>query len=116
MPKSPRIESALFGTFIIDGNKYEGDIVVSWNGEVRDRQKTHDFTGSEMNGILMSQPDVVVVGTGYSNMLKVAHDAEVAARLEGVDVVVKKTTDAVQEYNKLARLGKKVVAVLHSTC
>jgi hypothetical protein len=116
MPKAPRIESALFGSFIIDGRKYESDVVVSWNGEVKDRPKSHEFTNAELNSILMSDPEVVVVGTGHSGVLKVAHDAEVTARLGGVEMVVKSTPQAVQEYHKFARLGKRVVAVLHSTC
>jgi hypothetical protein len=116
MPKAPRIESALFGSFIIDGRKYENDVVVSWNGEVKDRPKSHEFTNAELNSILMSDPEVVVVGTGHSGVLKVAHDVDVSARLKGVELVVKPTVQAMQEYNKFARLGKRVVAVLHATC
>lgn len=116
MPKAPRIDSAFFGSLLIDGRKYNNDVIVFWNGDVRDRPSSHEFTGAELKGILMSEPEVVVIGTGHSGMLKVAHDAEVTARLEGVNFIVKKTTDAIQEYNKFARLGKHVVAVLHSTC
>lgn len=116
MPKAPRIDNAFFGTFIIDGVKHDGDVTVFWNGEIRTRQKTHDFTGDELSGLLMSDPEVVVVGTGHSNMLKVARDVEVSTRLKGIEMVVRPTLQAIQEYNKFARLGKRVVAVLHSTC
>ena len=116
MPKAPRIDNAFFGSLLVDGRKYNNDLVISWNGDVKDRPSNHDFTSAEMESILISDPDVVVVGTGHSGMLKVAHDVDVTARLKGVELVVKPTVQAVQEYNKFARLGKRVVAVLHSTC
>ena len=116
MPKAPRIDSAFFGSLLVDGRKYNNDLVVSWNGDVKDRPSSHDFTGAEMNNMLMSDPDVIVVGTGHSGMLKVAHDVDVSARLKGIELVVKSTPLAIQDYNKFARLGKRVIAVLHSTC
>jgi hypothetical protein len=116
MPKAPRIDGAFFGSLLIDGRKYNNDVIVSWNGEIKDRPSSHDFTNAEMDSILMNDPDVVVIGTGHSGMVKVAHDVDVSARLKGVELVVKPTVQAMQEYNKFARLGKHVVAVLHATC
>lgn len=116
MPKVPHIDSAFFGSFIIDGKRYDCDVVISWKGEVHERKKTHEFTKAELLGVLMAEPEVVVVGTGHSGVVKVESGVEVAARLEGVELIIKQTPEAVQEYNKLARAKKKVVAVLHSTC
>lgn len=116
MPKVPHIDSAFFGSFIIDGKKYNHDVIVSWRGEVRERRKTHEFTKAELNNVLMESPEVVIVGTGHSGVVKVDPGVEVAARLEGVELIIKQTPEAVQEYNKLAKAKKKAVAVLHSTC
>ena len=87
MPKVPKIDSAFFGSFIIDGKKYDHDVIVSWRGEIHERRKTHEFTKAELMGILMAAPEVIVIGTGHSGVLKVGPGVEVAARLEGVELV-----------------------------
>jgi len=116
MPKTSHIDSAFFGYFIINGKKYEHDVIVSWNGKVLERKKTHHFTKNEFMNILIFEPEVVVIGTGFSNAVKLDPDVEVAAKINGVELIVKPTPNAVHEYNKLVKAKKKVIAVLHSTC
>jgi len=110
-----RIDGAMFGSIIVDGKKYGHDVVVSWDGEVHERQSSHNLTRSEMTDALMKGPDVIVVGTGTAGLMQVDPSAEVAAKLNGVELIAKDTSKAIGEFNKLART-KKVVAIIHVTC
>ena len=111
----PRIDSTFFGGIIINGRKHETDVVISTRGEVAVRERTHLFSKNEIQELLLEEPDVIIVGTGNSSLMKVDPAAEVAARLEGVELLAKNTQQAVQDYNRLSKT-KKVAAVMHITC
>ncbi len=63
----------------------------------------------------MKQPEIVVIGTGTVGNVKVEPGAEVLAKIEGVELIMKTTPQAVEEFNKLTRT-KKVIGVMHVTC
>lgn len=111
----PKIDSSYFGVIIVDGKKYNKDIVISWDGEIEQRNSSHSFTKSELQTILMKQPEVVVIGTGTVGNVKIEPDAEVLAKIEGVELINKITPQAIEEFNKLSR-RKKVIGVMHLTC
>ncbi len=110
----PRIDNAFFGTIIIDGKKYDTDVTIHWDGEIQERAKSHKFSKRELMDVLMKNPEVVIVGTGTAGYVKIDPDAEVAAKLDGIEFIAKPTLQAVEEFNKLAR-RKKVTAVFHIT-
>ncbi len=112
----PRIDNAFFGSILVDGRKYENDLYVHWDGEVREREKTHNFTRTEFEDLALKDPEIIVIGTGMSGMVKVDPAAVAAASLKGVQLLVVKTPEAVQRFNALARMRKRVIAVMHATC
>ncbi len=57
-----------------------------------------------------------VIGTGYHGRMQVPDETLDALRIAGVDVRVAKTTEAVDELNRLQRECASVVAALHLTC
>ena len=111
----PKIDNAYFGSVSIDGRKYNYDLIVSWDGEIAEKDRKHNISKSELTDILMKEPDVVIVGTGFAGNVKIDPDAEVLAKVEGVELIPLPTQKAVEEFNKLSR-RKKAVAVLHITC
>jgi len=112
----PKIDNAFFGSILIDGRKYENDLYVHWDGEIRERQKTHNFTKTEFEDLALKDPEVIVIGTGMSGMLKIDAAAATAASVHGIQLLPVKTPEAVQRFNALARMKKRVIAVLHATC
>lgn len=112
----PSIENAFFGSIMIDGKKYSKDLVVSWDGEILERDRTHKFGKNELGELMLKDPEAIVIGTGNSGLMQVDQDAKVHANLNGVDVIVAKTPEAIRHFNSLARTRKKVIAVLHATC
>ncbi len=109
------IDSFIFGNIIINGRKFSNDVIVFWDGEIQDRKKAHAFTKDEVQNVLMKEPEVVIIGTGTGGLAKADPAIEVAARLEGVELLTMKTPEAVLEFNKLSR-RRKVAALLHLTC
>ncbi len=110
-----RFDRALFGSVMINGKAYGYDMVASWDGGILERQRSHSVTRSDMLGILQRNPEIVIVGTGHSSLMKVEKDAEVAAITKGVELIVEPTPKAIETFNKLAG-KKKAIVVLHVTC
>ncbi len=110
-----KVDSFYFGNIIIDGKKFDNDVIVCWDGEIIDRIKSHSFTKEEFQNILMKEPETVIVGIGTGGIVKVEDSVQVSAKTEGVELIIKKTPEAVEEFNKLAK-KKKVVAMFHLTC
>ena len=110
-----KIDSFYFGNIIINGRKFQRDVTVAWNGEINEKDGSHQFSKADYNEIMLRDPEVIVIGTGTVQNVKVDPAVEVAAKMNGVEMIVKPTLEAIEEFNKLAR-KKKVIGVIHVTC
>jgi hypothetical protein len=88
------------------------DLVIHANGLPTIRgSKAHFVCFAEIEGLLKEGPDVLIIGTGYDNLVQVA---EKVAALPDVEILP--TPQAVKRYNELRGEGKRVAAIIHSTC
>jgi len=88
------------------------DLVIHVNGMPSLRGGKVHFVGlAEIEGLLKEGPDVLIVGTGYDNLVQV--EEEIAALPA---VVILPTPQAIRRYNELRDEGKRVAAIIHSTC
>lgn len=110
-----KIEKYSFGSIVVDGKKYETDLILSWDGEVQERIKSHEFKKSELYEILQKDPEIVIIGTGYSGLVKIKPETEKLAKANGIKLIIKPTSEAIKDFNKLSK-SKKVVAMMHLTC
>ena len=69
----------------------------------------------DVKEILDAKPEVLVVGTGYSGLMKVHSQIEQSLRSSGIELIAAKTAKACQVYNDLCK-SRRVVAALHLTC
>lgn len=109
------IDSSYFGNIIVDGRKFDHDIIVDWKGNVQKKQSSHEFSRRDLQDLLLKDPEVIVIGTGTAGMMKVDPSAEVEARMNNVELIVAPTTGAIKEFNKYVK-RKKTVGVIHVTC
>lgn len=90
------------------------DLVVHANGWPAIRgSKAHFVAFAEIEGLLKEKPDVLIIGTGYDNLVQVA---EKILAMSAVQVLPLPTPQAVRRYNELRGEGKRVAAIIHSTC
>ena len=88
------------------------DLVIHANGWPSLRgSKAHFVAFAEVEGLLKEGPDVLIIGTGYDNLVQV--EEEIAAV---PTVVILPTPEAIRRYNELRGEGKSVAAIIHSTC
>ncbi len=106
-----RIDCAICGSIIIDGTRYEHDVVVS-NGSVSRRQNNSTFMRSEIQSLMAGNPDAIVLGTGHNKICGVDPAAAVDAQVAGIEIIAKPTAAALDEFNKLSR-RKRVAAIFH---
>ena len=111
------IESYDFGRIVIDGRKFGSDVIIfpdridgNWW-----RKEGHTLSVDDVKEIVEAKPEVLVVATGYSGLMKVHPETEQYLRSSGIELIAAKTEKACQIYNELSK-SRRVVAALHLTC
>ncbi len=114
----PRIDYYDFGVIVIDGKEYRHDVIITPKGVKSDwwRLEGHRLQLPDVRDYLAESVDAVVIGTGYSGLMRVDREVVEEFRKRGIEVYIDRTTRAVEVYNKLVSEGKRVMAFLHLTC
>jgi len=109
-----------FGLLVYSAIPFPGaDLVIHANGLPSLRgSKEHFVAFAEIEPLLRERPDegmlrMHIIGTGYDNMVQVE---EQILAMCSIQVLPLPTPQAVRRYNELRREGKKVAAIIHSTC
>ena len=99
----PKISSYRFGEIIIEGKKHNKDVIIfpdrintTWWRETGHSLSTHD-----LNEVIQSQPEILIVGTGSFGRMKVPQKTKKFLEAQGIKVVIRKTKEAIQVYNQL---------------
>jgi len=111
------IESYDFGRIVIDGRKFDRDVVIfpdridgNWW-----RKEGHTLSVGDVREIVEAKPEVLVVGTGYSGQMKIHPQTERYLSSSGIELITAKTEEACKTYNNLSK-SKRIIAALHLTC
>ncbi len=114
-----------WGWLVVNGTRYDHDLVVTVAGEIVPRPKHlsrqyggwHTALGpAEVAVALAGDPEILIVGRGYFGVLPIR--AETRALLAQRAIALEATTlpRALARYDHLARTGICVAAILHLTC
>ncbi len=111
------IDSYSFGQIVINGRKYTSDVIIFPDRVQGDwwRDDSHKLTLKDVAGILDENPEILLVGTGASGLMRVLPEVEQAAEARNIQLIVQPTGEACDIYNQLSR-AQRVVAGLHLTC
>lgn len=119
----PQINSTKFGEIIIDGKKYGQVLIIGKTVFERDEEKlqglfdtTHQIGDWEIEKLIGNSPEVVVIGTGQSGVLKVEKEFLEQMEKVNVEVMLALTPEAIKIYNQRIEKGKRVNALIHTTC
>jgi hypothetical protein len=115
------VEYPGFGTIVIDGKRFEHDVVVE-GGEVRRRRKgpsrryrdRFGHTPLSIDEDLPWSAPRLVVGTGASGRLPILPEVRDRAEDRGVELIVLPTSEACRLLRSAD--GRDANAVLHVTC
>ena len=113
------IDAYSFGEIVVDGETYTADVVIH-PGKVETpwwRSEGHRLDVADLAKVFESDPDTLVVGTGYYGNMAVPKATLDYLRSKGVAAHIARTPEAVALFNDLQSDPKKrVVAALHLTC
>ena len=117
------IDSTKFGEIIIGGEKYGQVLIVGEAVFERNEDKLHELFGTthqigdwEVESLLQENPEIVIVGTGQEGVLKAEEDFLEKMEKAKVEVIIAITPKAIEIYNEKAEEGKRVNALIHTTC
>lgn len=114
----PNIGHYSFGAVTIDGARYNNDVII-YPGGIEEwwRREGHLVQIADITAALAGNPDVLVIGTGHSGMMRVAPEVRQACSDQGVRLEIHHTAKACTVFNRLAGEGREtVIAALHLTC
>jgi len=78
-------------------------------------RRGHILSVDDVKEIIDAKPEVLVVGTGYSGLMKIPPQTERYLESFGIELITAKTEKACKIYNDLSK-SRNVVAALHLTC
>ncbi len=111
------IDSYQFGQIVVSGQKYTSDVII-FPDRVRDnwwRKTGHQLCLEDITEVITENPEVLVVGTGASGLMKVLPEVERAVKTQGIKLIAEATAKACHIYNQLCQ-SQRAVAALHITC
>lgn len=107
----------------IDGKNYWQVLIIGEEVIAREVERVkreygndHVIANWERDSLLSKSPDTIVIADGWSEILEVDEEFKRQASDLGIDLKVLRTPEAVEEYNRLVFKGKKVNALIHTTC
>lgn len=112
------VDSYSFGKITIDGRAYSTDVII-WPDHVKSpwwRVEGHNLIPEDLGEVLVSPPEVLVIGTGCYGHMTVPPETLSELQVRGIEVHVFETGKAVTELNRLARECADIVAAFHLTC
>jgi hypothetical protein len=87
-----------------------------WDWEETGTRHDPGIQPGDIEELLTAHPDVVVLTRGREFRLRTCEDTIQLLRSNAIPVVHEETSVAIAEYNRLAQSGRRVAALIHTTC
>ncbi len=113
------IEDYSFGRMVIRGKTYSADLIIYPDGRIQKswwRQEGHRLQLTDLEKLLLAEPEIIVAGTGASGMMKPAAGLAALLREQGIELICQPTATAYMTFNKLLEHNRKGAGCFHLTC
>jgi len=117
------INSTKFGEIVIDNKKYHQVLIIGDSIEERDYEKLQELFGTshkigewEVEKLLKGNPQVIIVGTGQNGAMEVDDKLVDKFKALSIETIIDVTPKIIEIYNDQIKLGKRVNALMHTTC
>ena len=107
-----------FGKIVVNGKTYCDDIKIVREQVIPDwwRKSGHRVDVEDIADILESGPDIVIIGKGSPGLMKTGTRLRESMVANNIVLIEKKTSKAIEVFNKLFQEGRNVAAGFHITC
>jgi hypothetical protein len=112
-----KITDYSFGRITINGETYTSDVIIypdrvdsSWW-----RKEGHLLQTADLKDIIKSNISTLIVGTGYSGIMRVPKETLDYLKSNHIEVYVEKSKEAVKLFNEIS-VKQPAIAALHLTC
>jgi hypothetical protein len=109
------IQFVKFGEIMVDSKVYYSDMIIWWDGEKEFVAKSHILDMKAFSKLLRKNPDMVVVGTGLQDCVRISDDVREKAKDKGIKIFEETSAKAADIFNGMVATGKKVVTFIHTT-
>jgi len=111
--KIKRIE---FGNIQIDHEVFDRDDFFLFKDLIEPTDKSHHVTAKDFKHMMLREPEVVIISTGFNNLVKIDEGVFELAKQSGIELFELPTPDALKKFQELSKKGKNVAARIHTTC
>jgi len=119
----PHIDSTKFGEIIVDDKKYHQVLIIGDKIEERDWEKlkklfdtAHKIGDWEIEKLLSNSPEIIIIGTGQDGAMAIDDEIVKKFRELSIETITDITPKAIEIYNEKIKQGKRVNALIHTTC
>ena len=112
------IEAYRFGEIVVQGRTYRRDLKII-EGQVKPdwwRKEGHLLQPEDLEDVWSARPQILVVGTGASGVMRVDPRTKKQAEELGIILEAYPTAEAIRRFNQLFQSGTKVAGAFHLTC
>lgn len=112
------IEQYSFGNIVVNSVKYINDMKIVQGKVIPEwwRKRGHSVDVDDIQDILKSGPDIVVLGKGLPGLMKATRALREFLKEHNIELIEEKTTKAVETFNRLLKEGQNIAAGFHLTC
>lgn len=116
------IDSASFGSIVVNGKTYDHDILISLDGRISKRKKklskqvfgtSHVISRTEAEYIYEPGADSIIIGAGHNGMVILSNEANDYFRTRNCGIVLLPTPNAADTFNTATG---NFIALFHVTC
>ncbi len=119
----PKVDKVSWGKVKVDGRDYHQVLLIGDEVIERESDKLHDLFGTthrmgdwEKKKLVSGKPEIVLVATGWSGLVKIDEDFRKELGKGKVKLETVLTPKVVKRYNQLVQEGRRVNSLIHTTC
>ena len=107
-----------FGKIVVNGKTYTNDIKIVRGQVIANwwRKSGHRVEAEDIADILESGPDTLVIGKGSPGLMQTSTRLREKLATHKIALIEKKTSRAIEVFNKLFEKDQKVAAGFHISC
>lgn len=118
-----KIDSCGWGNVTVNGQRFDQVIISGGKVIRREIEKLENLFGTthrigdwEIEELLLGNSEIIILSSGQVGVMKITDEVLEKLSKSKAEIKVLLTPAAVSEFNKLSQEGKRINALIHTTC